>query len=94
MRKFIAETAIEFFEFASDKDNLPHNDRLDKKIYYDKFLCEYPDFKKWLTRKRFNIWIQKYCTFMDYEYMKDTSNGLQWFMIKTKELSNDDEIQF
>lgn len=88
MRKFIAETAMEFFDFANDKENIPHNDRLDKKTYYDKFVEEYPDFKKWLTRKRFNIWVQKYCSFMKFEYVKDTSNGMQWFMIKT----NDDDI--
>lgn len=88
MRKFIAETAMEFFDFAKEKENIPHNERLDKKIYYDKFVEEYPDFKRWLTRKKFNIWVQKFCSFMKYEYLSDNSNGFQWFEIK-----NDNEIK-
>lgn len=88
MRKFIAETAMEFYDWIKEIDNVPHNDRLDKKFYFDKFIEEYPDFKKWLTRKKFNIWVQKFCSFMKYEYVSDTSNGMQWFIIKT----NNDEI--
>lgn len=95
MRKFIAETAMEFFDWVKERDNVPHNDRLDKKFYFDKFIEEYPDFKKWLTRKKFNIWVQKFCSFMKYEYMADNSNGLQWFMIKTDEnLEDNNDIAF
>jgi hypothetical protein len=92
MRKFIAETCMEFYEFIKDKDNVPRNERLDKKMYFDKFIEEYQDFKKWLTRKKFNLWVQKYCAFMKYEYISDNSNGLQWFIIKTseEEIINDD----
>ena len=95
MRKFIAETAMEFFDWVKERDNVPHNDRLDKKFYFDKFIEEYPDFKKWLTRKKFNIWVQKFCSFMKYEYNADNTNGLQWFMIKTDEnLQQDSDIAF
>jgi hypothetical protein len=93
MRKFIAETAMEFFDFVKDNDNVPRNIRNDKKLYYDKFIEEYPDFKRWLTRKKFNIWVQKFCSFMNYEYLSDNSNGLQWFEIKTDE-EIDDDIAF
>lgn len=96
MRKFIAETCMEFYEFINEKEMVSHNERLDKKIYFDKFVEEYQDFKKWLTRKKFNIWVQKYCNFMKYEYLSGNSNGLQWFMIKTKEIEEDinDEVIF
>lgn len=92
MRKFIAETAMEFFEFIKEHDNVPRNTRNDKKVYFDKFIEEYPDFKKWLTRKKFNIWVQKFCSFMKYEYVSDTTNGLQWFEIRNEdeEIINDD----
>jgi hypothetical protein len=85
MRKFIAETCMEFYEFIKDEEVVLRNERLDKKAIFEKFVEEYQDFKKWLTRKKFNIWVQKYCNFMKYEYLSDTSNGMQWFMIKTKE---------
>ena len=96
MRKFIAETCMEFYDFIKDKDNVPRNERLDKKMYFDKFVDEYQDFKKWLTRKKFNIWVQKYCSFMKYDYISDNTNGVQWFIIKTGEveIEEDNEIMF
>ena len=92
MRKFIAETAMEFYEFIKDSDNISHGKRLDKKVYFDKFLEEYPDFRKWLTRKKFNIWIQKYCNFTNIKYTSENSNGTQWFMIGDEESDTFNEI--
>lgn len=89
MRKFIAETSMEFFEFIKDVDNISHNVRNDKKIYFDKFCEEYPDFRKWLTRKKFNIWVQKYCNFSKFEYSSGNTNGTQWFMIESPILESD-----
>lgn len=95
MRKFIAETAMEFFDFVKEHDNVPRNTRNDKKVYFDKFIEEYPDFKRWLTRKKFNIWVQKFCSFMKYEYLSDNSNGLQWFEIKSDEVfEENNDIMF
>ncbi len=94
MRKFIAETSMEFNDWINDIENVPRNTRNDKKIFFDKFIEEYPDFKKWLTRKKFNIWVQKYCSFIKCEYLSENSNGVQWFMIKTddKELEEEYDI--
>jgi hypothetical protein len=96
MRKFIAESSMEFYEFIKDPEVVLQNERLDKKIIFDKFVEEYPDFKKWLTRKKFNLWVQKYCSFMGFEYISDTSNGMQWFIIKSGEVieEEDNDIMF
>ena len=95
MRKFIAETTMEFYEWINDSENCPRNTRNDKKLFFDKFVEEYPDFKKWLTRKKFNIWIQKFCSFMKFEYKSGNSNGLQWFeIINNDETNNEDEVIF
>jgi len=97
MRKFIAETCIEFYEWISDRQNLPFNTRNDKAIYYNNFINEYKDFQKWLTRKKFNIWIQKYASFIDAKYFSDNTNGLQWFEIQNdnyKIIDEDDDIAF
>ena len=83
MRKFIAETSMEFLEWIKDIENVPHNDRLEKSLYYINFTNEYQDFKKWLTNKKFNIWVQKYCNFIGAEYLNGNSNGFRWFTIKT-----------
>lgn len=81
LRKFIAETSMEFNEWASEIDNLPIGVRNDKQIYFDNFTNEYKDFNKWLTRKRFNIWIKKYANFKGLKYNDGTTNGQRWFMI-------------
>ena len=97
MRKFIAETCIEFYEWISDSQNVPLNIRNDKSQYFNAFTNEYKDFQKWLTRKKFNIWIQKYCSFIDVEYLSGNSNGLQWFTIKTDTnlvIDDNDDIDF
>jgi hypothetical protein len=39
--------------------------------------------------------VQKFCSFMSYEYLSDNSNGLQWFEIKSDEdLDTNDDIMF
>ena len=91
LRKFIAETSMEFYEWASDKDNLQINVRCDKTIYFDNFTSDYTDFKKWLTKKKFNIWIQKFANFKGYEYNDGISNGMRWFLISTDDFKDDDD---
>lgn len=95
MRKFIAETSMEFFEWVKETENVQHNDRLEKSVYFANFTNEYQDFKKWLTNKKFNIWVQKYANFIGAEYNEGNSNGFRWFMIKSdiNQVDND-EIYF
>jgi hypothetical protein len=83
---------MEFYEWVRDTENVVLNTRHDKVTYFNNFIDEYQDFKKWLTRKKFNIWIQKYCAFADLEYNDGNSNGMKWFTIG-KEL-DDDPIPF
>jgi hypothetical protein len=93
MRKFIAETCMEFYEWINDKDNFPIGIRNDKTQYFVKFTEEYQDFKKWLTRKKFNIWVQKFATFKKMEYTEGNTNGMRWFMLGT-EVEDDNDIMF
>ena len=96
MRKFIAETAMEFNEWISDNDHFPINKRNNKVESFEGFIMEYPDFKKWLTRKRFNIWVQKYASFKNYKFEQGTTNGIRWFQITdiTREIEVVDDIDF
>lgn len=96
MRKFIAETCMEFYEWIKDHDHVKPNQRLEKHTYFNNFTEEYQDFKKWLTRKKFNIWIQKYCNFANLEYLEGNTNGQRWFMIKDDNFSSeeDNDIDF
>lgn len=94
LRKFIAETSMEFYEWINDTNSIPFNTRNDKKEYYNIFKNEYPDFQKWLNQRTFTIWIQKYCSFKGYVYDKGNSNGLQWFEINNGGETKEDEIEF
>jgi hypothetical protein len=94
MRKFIAESCMEFYEWINDQENCPQNIRNDKQQYFNKFTEEYQDFKKWLTRKKFNIWVQKYCNFIDKKYTEGNSNGLRWFMIGEGIEEQKEEVPF
>jgi hypothetical protein len=90
LRKFIAESSMEFYEWVQDSENVPLNIMLDKKEYLNKFVDEYQDFKKWLTAKRFNIWVQKYCKFTNQKYLEGNTNGFRWFMIENENVQTDD----
>lgn len=56
-RKFIKETSYEFFEFVNEAENIEYNTRIYKNTLFSKFIDEYPDFKKWLSNKKFWQWI-------------------------------------
>lgn len=96
MRKFIAETAMEFNEWISDNEHFPINKRNNKVEMFEGFILEYPDFKKWLTRKRFNIWVQKYASFKNFAFEQGNTNGIRWFQITdiTREIEVVDDIDF
>jgi hypothetical protein len=96
LRKLIAETAMDFFEWIEDTENLPLNNRNSKTEFYTKFIEEYQDFKKHLKVKTFTIWIEKYANFKGYNYKEGNTNGVRWFAIETEEnkIIEDDGIDF
>lgn len=81
MRKFIAESAMEFYEWISDKENFVIGSRNNKVLHFENFTNDYPDYKKWLTRKKFNVWVQKYASFLDLKFTQGNTNGARWFQI-------------
>jgi len=88
LRKFIAETQMEFYEWAEDTDLLPRNTRHNKTELYTKFIEEYQDFKKWLQVKTFVKWVDKYCKYKDFTYLEGNSWGNRWF-----EISDDNNVK-
>lgn len=96
LRKFIAESAMEFYEWMNEEAEIIYNKRLDKKEYYNRFVDSYPDFKKWLRQNTFTKWIKKYCDYNEYKYSQGNTNGMQWFDIENKNAPQieDDEIDF
>jgi len=82
MRKLIRETAMEFYEWISEHENFELSTRHTKSEKFDAFTNEYQDFKKWLTRKTFQKWVEKYARFKDFEFSEGNTNGSRWFMVK------------
>jgi hypothetical protein len=99
LRKFIAETNMDFYEWIIDAENFPINHRNDKSQYFNAFVNDNKDFEKWLKRNRFNIWVQKYASYKDLRFEQGSSNGLKWFGIFEKGIENkveedNDDIDF
>lgn len=91
VRKFIKETSFEFYEWTKDRDNLPYNIRLDKTEYYNKFIMEYQDFKKWLSQKRFTQWMEAYAKFYKIEYNQGRNHTMRYIEYVTNEYQQKEE---
>jgi len=98
LRKFIAETHMDFYEWISDSENFPLNRRNEKSEYFNSFVNENKDFTNYLKRNTFNIWVNKYANFINANFEQGSSNGLKWFGIFEKgvsyEVETDDDIAF
>lgn len=97
VRKFIKETSFEFYEWSADRENLPHNCKIDKQVYYYKFMEEYSDFKKWLTQKKFTQWIESFGKFYKLETESGRSHQMRYIIINNPNVTEDledDEIPY
>lgn len=97
-RKFIAETSMEFHEWITDTTNFSLNTRHNKADKFNQFTEDYPDYKKYLSRKRFQIWVQKYAGFIGKEF-QDGTNPNRWFGISEEGYDlrirkDDDDLPF
>lgn len=79
-RKFIVETAHEFFEWTKE-GNIKLNERLYKGKIFEDFVNEFPDFKKFLSQKKFKKWLELYAIFVDAKYSEGNSVDGRWFQI-------------
>lgn len=94
LRKLIAETSYEFYEWVDDIENIKRDERLDKQVYFDKFIKDFPDFKMWLQRKKFNIWVKKYSNYKGLNYEEGNSNGVRWFEISLNKKEEGDGLDW
>lgn len=77
LRKFINETSHEFYEWVQD-DNISVDVTIDKKECFDRFTSEYNDLKKYLTQKRFSMWLDRYGEFNNFKITKGKTHGQRW----------------
>ena len=79
-RKFIVETAHEFFEWTKE-GNIKLNERLYKGTIFEDFVNEYPDFKKFLSQKKFKKWLELYAIFVDAKYTEGRGVDGRYFQL-------------
>lgn len=84
VRKFIKETSFEFYLWSIEENQLTHNDRLYKGSVFENFINEYPDYKKWLSQKKFKKWLEQYAEYKEMEYVEGNSIHGRWFEINDK----------
>ena len=95
MRKFIAESSMEFYEWISEDDNFSFNVRYNKIEMFTLFTNEYQDYKKYLSQKKFTTWVKKYANFLNLDYKQGNTNGNRWFeIINNNKIKEEDEIPF
>jgi hypothetical protein len=88
VRQFIAKTTYDFYQWTEDKP-LQTNTILYKSDKFEEFINDYPDFKKFLSRKRFTQWLEKYGEHMGYEVISGSALGARYITYKT----NKEEIK-
>ena len=71
-KRLIRETTIDFFNFISEADLHGY---IRKSVLYDEFLDEFPEYKKWLSIRKFNGWIKDYCITMKIEFYESKMEG-------------------
>jgi hypothetical protein len=81
-RKLINNTCLEFIQWMDEK-KYTNNQRIYYKEWLENFINEYEDFKKWLTQRKFNVWLKLYFENLGYRINSDSSNGIRYYEILT-----------
>ena len=98
-RKFINETCFEFYEWLEESEDnyLIKKNRASKNELFEDFTTNYTDYKRWLTKKRFNNWLKSWAKFKEIKYQEGNSNGVRWITFFLKDKKQEDvleEIEF
>jgi hypothetical protein len=93
VRKFIKATSYEFYEYSND-NNLTLNQRIDKKVLYNNFIEEYQDFKKWLTQKKFTMWLEVFGNYHKYKIYQGKTLDMRWIEFSTEVKTETNEEEF
>jgi hypothetical protein len=84
VRKFIADTSHDFYEYVKNHDVYTSGVKYSKKQAYELFLEDYNDYKKWLSQKKFKQWIELYAEQFGYDYYESANADLGRFFMLTK----------
>lgn len=91
VRKLIKETSFEFYQWAKE-GALKENERLDKNMYFNLFIEEYTDMKRWLTQRVFTRWVHSWAKYKNIEIIEGRTANTRWF--KLGDGANEDDCPF
>jgi hypothetical protein len=89
IRKYITETCQEFHDWTIE-GNLALDARHVNNDVFNKFLTEYPDFKKHLQIKTFKKWVKLYCVKNNYFYADGNSTVGRYFYLSEKKIKQNE----
>jgi hypothetical protein len=92
LRKFIAETSKEFYDWAN-KETLPVNVRLPKDEIYDLLVKDSSDLSKWLRKRTLNKWLKIYADYNNYKVIEGKTNNNYWIEFEAKKGSFENPIK-
>lgn len=94
IRKFIKETSHEFYEWSNDENSIDIDKRLYKIELFETFLKEYPDFKKWLSNKRFWQWMRSFAIKNNYGVIEGKDLTGRYVTLTKNTLKDFDDAPF
>ena len=99
LRKLIGATNKDFVDFM-EEGNIVVGERIQTELAFNNFKDECKDFdNKHFSRKRFSIWLSKYCDYKGFEFNSLNSGGMRYiYLVKKDEIKEDnvktEEINF
>lgn len=94
-RKFINNTSFDFYEWIED-EKLILNENINVTDYYDRFISDFEDYKKFCSRKRFGKWMDLYAKHKGYTIKKGKANGVRYtiYSSASQDVENNNENAF
>lgn len=96
-RKFISQSCFEFYQWLEESEDnyLIRKDRVAKSELFEDFISTYTDYRRWLTKKRFNSWLKAWATYKGISCQEGNTNGVRWISFGIASLtSKREEIIF
>jgi hypothetical protein len=84
-RKLINQTSKEFLEWIESKP-LHNGMRVYQKEWFEDFINDYTDFKKFLSQRNFNTWLRLYFGFSAIDFTENSSNSKRYFELNSDKL--------
>ena len=93
LKKLIGATNKDFVDWMEDQ-NIPINEKIQTELAFNNFKDECKDFdNKHFSRKRFILWIKKYCEYKGYEFNSLKSGSMRWiYLVNKVEITEDESL--